>query len=76
MTDIVDRLRRTSKNVFVSDRGSVYRVGSDHLTRNWLAPAKAARVAIGDKAATADPLAWWCLTELLHDQATPKRKKK
>jgi hypothetical protein len=31
---------------------------------------------MGGKAADEDPLAWWCLTELLHDQATPKRKKK
>jgi hypothetical protein len=68
--------KRRDPNVFVSDRGSVYRVGGDRLTRDWISPAKAARVAIGDKAATADPLAWWCLTELLHDQAAPRGKKK
>lgn len=34
----------------------------------WKRAARAARIAFGERAATADPLAWWCLTELLHGQ--------
>jgi hypothetical protein len=42
----------------------------------WRRAAIAARIAMGDRAATNDPLAWWCLTELLHAQTTAKEKKK
>lgn len=62
-------------NVFISDRGVAYRVGGT-FPKNWLVPAKAARVALGDEEATKDPLAWWCLAELLEGQIAPNRKRK